>query len=210
MNLIAEAVLHKNLSDYQPTGFLKLQEAEKIFTFFKQHSLFKWNDANNDCEDRANAICILLDEWNIPNCKAWVFSGYFLNKNYGSLVNSWKYHVAAAVPVKENNLTNFYIIDPSTNMFLQKSQAWATHITVHDKSYLAIKNGSSYIFPSRNIETEKWHPRNLRNFRWTMQGLAGINGVSALGRAHLAFNKKKVYKTKLAFKKLLLQKPSFL
>jgi len=42
-----------------------------------------------------------------------------------------------------------------------------------------------------------------------MQGLAGINGLSSRGKATLAFNKKKVIKTKAAFMKLKKEKISF-
>ncbi len=75
---------------------------KQIFDFFKQHPLFHWNDANNDCEDRANAICILLSKWGIPNYKGWVFGGAYLKREEGSLVNFWNYHVAAALPILEN------------------------------------------------------------------------------------------------------------
>src|SRR5690349_11477726 len=92
-----------NLSDEIITNHaVTKDEANSIFQFFKNSSLFRWQDANNDCEDRANAICILLDHWKIPNYKGWVFSGSFLKNNGGGLTNLWNYHVAASLPVTED------------------------------------------------------------------------------------------------------------
>ena len=182
-------------------------KAEEIFSFFKNCDLFRWQDANNDCEDRANAICILLDKWNIPNYKGWIFSGYFLKKNLGSLQNGWKYHVAALLPVKENDTTEYYIIDPATSQNLITISEWATKITAGETSFHFIKHGVYYIFPIYKIEEKEWHKRDKRNHRWTMQGLGGINGLSAKGKSQLAFNKNRVTATMQRFKKIMHQSP---
>lgn len=179
----------------------KLQ-AEKLFTYFKDHPLFRWQDANNDCEDRANAICILLDEWKIQNGKGWVFSGYVFKK-IGFLKNLWKYHVAALLPVKEGDETNYYIIDPATSGKLIIIEEWAANVTDNPHSYHLIKNGDYYIFHPRKIKKTNWYKRNKGNYNWTIQGLSGINGVSSKGKAQLAFNKKNLLKTKKRFKELL-------
>src|SRR3954467_8202746 len=97
---------------------IEKDHAERLFHFFKTNKLFRWSDANNDCEDRANAICILLEEWQIPNFKAWVFAGAYLKKEEGSLIKLWNYHVAALLPVSENGNTVFYVIDPATSKVL--------------------------------------------------------------------------------------------
>lgn len=182
--------------------------AEKLFSFFKECSLFRWSDANNDCEDRANAMCILLDEWKICNYKGWVFSGYVFKKT-GYLKNMWKYHVAAAITVKEENEVNVYVIDPATADGLMKVEDWAANVTDNPHSYYLIKSGMFYIFPSK-IGKDKWYERNKRNYNWTIQGLSGINGVSTKGKAQLRFNKKKVLKTRKLFDELRKSKPSFL
>src|SRR5687768_8952383 len=70
------------------------KQAAHLFNFFKQHPLFIWGNANNGCEGRADAVCILLDELGIPNYKGWVFSGAYLKNHVGELKNNWKYHVA--------------------------------------------------------------------------------------------------------------------
>ena len=183
------------------------EEAEKIFTYFKTHPLFRWNNANNDCEDRANAICILLDEWQIPNFKAWVFSGAYLKKQEGFLVNLWNYHVATLLPVSENGTTVFYVLDPATSPVLEPIANWANNVTGIAWSYYLIKEGEYYIFPNEKICKDNWFKRNRRNYNWTLQGLAGINGVSKTGQAALAFKKSKVRKVKHHFRKLRYNKP---
>ena len=184
------------------------QQAEKLFTYFKDNPLFRWQDANNDCEDRANAICILLDEWKIQNGKGWVFSGYVFKK-IGYLKNLWKYHVAALLPVKEGEEINYYIIDPATSGKLVTVEEWAANVTDNPHSYYLIKNGDYYIFNPRKIEKNNWYKRNKGNYNWTIQGLSGINGVSSKGKAQLAFNKKNLLKTKKLFKELLNSLPPF-
>lgn len=205
--MILKTLYSHNLSDILPTeNALTKEQANKLFEFFKNAFLFRWSDANNDCEDRANAICMLLDEWKIANGKGWVFSGYVFKK-IGYLKNLWKYHVAALVPVKETEGTNFYIIDPATTDKLLTVTDWAANITDNPHSYYLLKKGDVYIFPAGKIEKENWHKRNKRNYNWTMQGLAGINGVSSKGKAQLAFNKNRVMKTKKAFIELKKAKP---
>jgi hypothetical protein len=181
---------------------LTFSEAEKIFNFFKNCLLFRWQDANNDCEDRANAICILLDEWNIPNYKGWVFSGYFLRKENGSLTNNWNYHVAALLPVRENDQIIYYIIDPATSAALVTLEEWAASVTNKPYSYYFIKHANRYIFPPKTIEKDNWYKRDKRNLRWTIQGLSGINGVSSVGKAQLCFKKNKVKLTEQRFNEL--------
>jgi len=207
--LILKTLFAQSLSEDIRSGLgIKKQDAEQLFLFFKNCSLFRWSDANNDCEDRANAICILLDEWKIPNYKGWVFSGYVFKKT-GYLKNLWKYHVAAAIPVIEDTGTAVYILDPATTNELMEVEEWAANVTDNPHSYYFIKPGKVYIFPKK-IAKEPWYERNNRNYNWTIHGLSGINGVSSIGKAQLAFNKKKLLKTKQLFNELRKSKPSFL
>ena len=173
--------------------------AQQLFHYFKLSTLFQWKDGNNDCEDRANAICMLLDAWGIPNYKGWVFSGFFIKKNHGSLINCWNYHAAAALPVKQGHVVGYYIIDPATAPELQTIDSWALRITANGISYHFIKEGNVYIFPTGTIKKDNWYKRNKRNYNWTIQGLSGINGVSSKGKAQLAFNKRRVQKTEKIF-----------
>ena len=208
--MVTTKTLHASLlsDDIKCERSITKAQAEELFTFFKNSTLFRWSDANNDCEDRANAICILLDEWKIPNCKGWVFSGYVFKK-IGYLKNLWKYHVAAALPVMIDNEVSFYIIDPATSTALVNVEEWAANVTDNPHSYYCVKRGTVYIFPKK-IGSDKWYERNKRNFNWTIQGLSGINGVSVKGKAQLRFNKRRLLDTRQRFNELKNARPLFL
>lgn len=205
--MVAKALFDQALSDEINTHLaITKRQAEVLFNFFKDHYLFLWNDAQNNCENRANAICILLDEWNIQNGKGWIFSGYIFNK-IGYLKNLWKYHVGALVPVSEGGSIKFYIIDPATSETLLSLEDWAAGITDNPHSYYMIKDGHYYIFNEDKIKKNNWYQRDRRNYNWTMQGLSGINSISHIGKAKLTFNKKKVPKTRKLFNELKNSKP---
>lgn len=184
--------------------------ANRIFDFFEKHQLFLWTDIHN-CEDRAEAIAILLLHWGIPHYKAWLLSSYFLKNEGGSLHNEWNYHVCILLPVKENatDLLEFYIIDPAHANTLQKMEIWASALTKDAFSYHFIKTGYTYIFPTGPIYQNNWHLRNRQNFKWTIQGLAGINGVSISGKAAVSFMKYKIRQTLKKFTELKNSKPDF-
>lgn len=211
MRFLPNTVYNIVLSDVVPQEIsIKKETAGELFAFFKNSRLFRWHDANNDCEDRANAICMLLDEWGLPNYKGWVFSGRFLKAGEGSLINNWKYHVAAMVPVNDGAGTNYYVIDPSILQQPDTILNWATAITDIPFCHYLIKRSDYYIFPHKKIEKNNWFKRNRQNYKWTIQGLAGINGVSKIGKAQICFNKNHLKKTGQAFKFLLNNKPDFL
>lgn len=170
--------------------------------------MFNWSDIHN-CEDRAEAISILLTQWQIPHFKAWVFSGYFLNRNMGSLKNKWNYHVAIMLPTHSNNGIQAMVLDPTHSIQLETIEHWANSVTLDGQSQHLIKQGHIYIFPVGMIRNENWHHRNRQNFKWTMQGLAGINGVSLTGKAQVTFNKFKIARTIKAFKTLQRNKPFY-
>ena len=211
MRFLPNTIYNIVLSDIVPGDIsISKEAAENLFSFFKQSTLFRWQDANNDCEDRANAICLILDEWKVPNYKGWVFSGNFLVRSEGSLINNWKYHVAAIVPVQEGEMLNFYVIDPATLQQVDTILNWASNITDIPFCHYLIKWNYYYIFPEQKIRKDNWHKRNRQNYKWTIQGLSGINGVSKIGKAQISFNKNKIKKTETAFKQLLKNKPGFL
>jgi hypothetical protein len=179
-----------------PAKWISRAEAEKLFTFLAAHSLFRWNDSHNGCEARADAVSILLQQWNLPHYKAWVFSGDYLKNHIGGLVQHWNYHVAAALPVKENGRLVFYVIDPATLNQLQTIEDWAAGVTAYPHSYHFIKLPHWYIFHQNKITAGNWYARNRRNRKWMLQGLVGINGLTNSGKAQLAFCKTRVRRVK--------------
>lgn len=207
-------ILQPTLFDYQLSDVLETNQtltpqlAQEIFSFSKNCSLFNWYDINNNCEARADALSILFTHWNIPHYKAWVFSGAFLKKHIGGLKHNWNYHVAVLLQVQNiNGVVEHLVIDPSTHYQLQTLVSWATNITDFAHSYHFIKLPEYYIFHNKKIEAHNWHKRNKQNYKWVIQGLAGINGLSAKGKCRLCFNKKRITKTAVKFVQLQKQNP---
>jgi len=210
MITIVPTLFDARLSDIgSPTHTISKTQAQQLFTFFAAHTLFNWKASNNGCEGRADAVCVLLEEWGIPNYKAWVFGGSYFKKNHvGELKQNWNYHVAPVLPVEENGQLVYYVLDPSTGNALQAVEAWAADITLLPHSYHCIRQSHWYIFPATNISTEKWNTRNRQNRKWMIQCLAGINGLTATGRARLVFNKTRIKNILAAFKQAGRNKPA--
>jgi hypothetical protein len=151
-----------------------------------------------------------LDKWGLPNYKGWVFGSNYLTKEGGWLINNWKYHVAAMVPVQDSDGLNFYVIDPAMLQTPLTILEWATNITDVPFSHYLIKWNHYYIFSEGKIERDNWHKQDRQNYQWTIQGLAGINGVDKKGKSEITFNKNRIKNTEKRFKELLMTKPSFL
>ncbi|MET0393231.1 MAG: protein-glutamine glutaminase family protein [Chitinophagaceae bacterium] len=208
MNIVP-ALFDYLLSDVGfPRHTMSREQANKLFDYFRQHPLFNWKNANNGCEGRADAVCVLLDEWKIPNHKGWAFGGSYLKKNHvGELKQNWKYHVAPVLPVEEEGQIRFYILDPATADSLQLIGEWAAAITLVPHSYYFIRQSHWYIFPAQNIGTSKWNTRNRQNRKWMIQCLAGINGLTAAGKARLCFHKPLLKNIAASFEKVKRDKP---
>ncbi|MEO7531385.1 MAG: protein-glutamine glutaminase family protein [Sediminibacterium sp.] len=199
MTIAAPAVFDPLLSDVNfPLNAISQQQADELFSFFKQHPLFNWENANNGCEGRADAVCVLLDEWHIPNYKAWVFSGAYLKKNAGQLKNYWNYHVAPLLAVEKDGQILYNVLDPAIADSLLPVEEWATAVTQVANTYYFIRESHWYIFP-KHVTAKKWHSRNKQNRKWMIQGLAGINGLTKAGKASLTFNKAPIKKITRAF-----------
>ena len=210
-NGIIPTLYEYKLSDTIDSNNIALKAlAEELMAFFAAHPLFKWAYNHNGCEARADAVCVLLDEWGIPNYKAWVFSGRYLKNHVGELKQNWKYHVAASLPVMENGQLTHYIIDPATSQDLQTLYGWAANVTDYAHSYHLVKEPQFYIFHNKKITQTNWHTRNRRNRKWMIQGLANINGLTAKGKAELIFHKGRIKNTAAAFERLKKGKPAFL
>ncbi|MEO5682781.1 MAG: protein-glutamine glutaminase family protein [Chitinophagaceae bacterium] len=190
-----------------PARRVSRDEAEKLFSFFEAHPLFKWKYSHNGCEARADALCVLLQQWQVPHYKAWVFSGDYLKKHIGGLIQHWNYHVAAVLPVKEAGEMVFYIIDPSTANTLQRLDDWAAGVTAYPHSYHFIKLPHWYLFHQGTIRADNWYARNRQNRKWMLQGLAGINGLTTTGKAQLSFCKLRLKRTKKDFEEMKRQRP---
>lgn len=212
-NQMADIEIFPTLLDYllsddiDSSKTVTRQQAESVMTFFATNPLFTWTNSHNGCEARADAICVLLQEWSIPNYKAWLFSGYYLKKHVGGLKKNWNFHVAPLLQVMEDGKPVYYMIDPATSDGLQTLNDWAVNITEYPHSYQLIKEADWYIFSDNKITQNNWNRRNRQNRKWMIQGLAGINGLSPKGKAALVFNKGRIKKVLKAFEQLKRERP---
>ena len=188
--------------DIDSSKIISKENAEAIMLFFAESPIFNRANTHNGCEARADAICVLLEAWNIPVYKAWVFSGNYLKKHIGGLKKNWNFHVAPMLQVVENGNLIHYIIDPATSPCLQTLLSWAAGVTEYAHSYHFVKEADWYIFSDKKITQKNWNSRNRQNRRWMIQGLAGINGLSNIGKAALVFNKRSIKNTAVAFEKI--------
>lgn len=125
----------------------------------------------------------------------------------GSLKNKWNYHVAVMLPTLVGTELSAMVLDPTHSATLVSVEDWANEVTLDAQSHHLVKQGHVYIFPVGPIRNENWHHRNRQNYKWTMQGLAGINGVSTKGKAAVTFNKFKIARTIKAFQVLQRNNP---
>lgn len=200
---ITASLFEYQLSDYVDSSkTVSKADAEAIVLFFAAHPLFNWTNSHNGCEARADAICVLLQHWDIPCYKAWVFSGNYLKKHVGGLKKNWKFHVAAMVQVMEDGNLIQCMIDPATSTGLQTMYNWAAGVTEYPHSYHFIKEAHWYIFSDKKITQHNWNSRNSQNRKWMIQGLTGITSLGAKGKAALVFNKHRIKNTLTAFEKI--------
>jgi hypothetical protein len=208
MFVLVPALYDYLLSDVDtPAGTVSKEQAEQLFRFFEQHPLFGWHNSHNGCEGRADAVCVLLDHWGIPNHKAWVFGGAFLRNHIGGLKQNWNYHVAAALAVQEEGQLVYYVLDPSTTGSITPVHEWAVSVTSFPHSYYCIRQAHWYVFPANKIGPSDWYTRNRQNRKWMIQCLANVNSITATGRAALCFNKVRLQNKALAFEQLKRMKP---
>jgi hypothetical protein len=177
---------------------------QRVFDLLASEPLFNWQHQHNFCEARAEAASLLLEAAGLPHAKCWVFGAAFLYKGFvGGLKHHWNYHVAVAMPVLQEGRLQWLVLDPSTARSPISPEAWASAVTEYPHSYHLLKQADYYIFPDPGSKKPNWHRRHHRNFRWAMQGLAGINGLTPTGRAQLVFGKQKIARTTRQFWQLL-------
>lgn len=197
--------LGDSIADIEP---LPPNRATQIFDWLAAQPIFAWHRQHNFCEARAEAASLLLEHAGIKHAKCWVFGAAFLRNGYvGGLLNNWNYHVAVVVPVieEEKEGIDWWILDPSTADKPVLMVEWAEAATAYAHSYHCIRHSYYFIFPDGKPYKKEWHKRNLRNYRWTIQGLAGIYSRNSIGRAKLAFCKKALSSYRQSLNKLIPQ-----
>ena len=100
-----------------------------------------------------------------------------------------------------------YIIYPATSNGLQTIEDWAASITQFPHSYHFVKHSNYYIFNDRKITSFNWYKRNKRNYKWMIQGIAGINSLLITSKVKLCFRKNIIKQKAIEFEKLKRNNP---
>ncbi len=205
-----------------PNVMIDRNAAGRIFDLFKDSKLFGWKDGNN-CEDRANAVSLVLDSWGIPNMKVWIFSGDFLDRGEGRLMTvndpqnenksiTWKFHVASALPYKQDNEIKFVVLDPAILSTAGDVDTWAQTVTVAGPSYYFLTTNKNYMWnkKGRDLNMSTFNRRAAVNFEWTIEGLAGYNGLNDKHKRFLNSDagRAKIRQTKEDFERLKATMPN--
>lgn len=173
-----KAELYRPLTEEITESGLCRKKADILFNIIKRSGAFNWNDSNNNCEDRANAVSLILDSWNIPNGKAWIFQGVtFDPSNYQGTLGGYTYHVASCILVKDGDNTEYLIIDPLMNREkLQTVQDWADKIATKAMNVFILTSNKHY--QQTKVGPDLTWKEREDHFEDTMNGLTKYNNFS--------------------------------
>ncbi|MFK7784865.1 MAG: protein-glutamine glutaminase family protein [Crocinitomicaceae bacterium] len=167
--------------DIDPIPICKKQ-AEKVFDIFLNSGAFDWTDRANNCEDRANAVTLILDKWSISNGKIWIFDGE--NAAYGDKKGSldgWSYHVAACIFVGDEEDYDTLIIDPisNANKLITIDEWVEATTTIPMNIYFFTKNDK---YQQNRVQLNPTWKYSKDYFDATVKGLTRYNSYSAWTR----------------------------
>ncbi len=157
-------------------------QAEKLFEIFQNSPAFDWTDRDNNCEDRANAVTLILDKWNVSNGKIWIFAGK--NASYGDktgTLDGWSYHVAACIFVGNEDDYDTLIIDPVSNPNkLLSIDEWVEATSVKSTNIYFFTNNDKYQQNAVKLRPTWKYSKDY--FDATIKGLTRYNAYSTWTR----------------------------
>ncbi len=160
------------------------EKLDSIFRVLKNSKAFDWTDEDNNCEDRANAISLILDSWGIPNGKSWMFSGQTFDENvFKGTLGGYSYHVASTVLVKNNDRgCDTIIIDPLMDtQKVMPVQQWI-HALTRTPGNVYVLTGNDHYQQNEVSAHLIWKPR-AQYFQQTLEGLTRYNDYNWWTRA---------------------------
>lgn len=200
-----DAIHYIQLSEKMDINPICNAKADSIFKTFLTSKAFDWTDRKNNCEDRANAICLILDKWGVSNGKAWLFGGK--NASYGNKLGTlkgWSYHVAACIFVRQDNgQIDTLVIDPLTDSEKAVNiRSWSSLITRNPTNIYFITSNAKYQQNMVSL-TPTWKFSN-DFYEETIEGLTRYNNFSIWTRVKTKkYLKKNLKKVKSEFISLL-------
>ncbi|NVK64249.1 MAG: hypothetical protein HWE22_06660 [Flavobacteriales bacterium] len=181
--LFGQSAIHWDTisEEMNPTPICENQ-AKKVFDIFLNSPAFDWTDRDNNCEDRANAVTLILDKWNVSNGKIWIFSGK--SASYGDkrgMLDGWSYHVAACIFVGNEDDYDTLIIDPVSSPYkLLSIHDWVEITTVNPTNIYFFTGNDKY--QQNRVELYPTWKNSKDYFNATIEGLTRYNSYSAWTR----------------------------
>ncbi len=174
-----DAVVFTPLMEKVDCAEICQEKLDSIFQALKKSAAFDWTDEKNNCEDRANAVSLILDSWEIPNGKSWMFSGQTFDENvFNGTLGGYSYHVAGTILIRNaEGGCDTMIIDPLMNN--QKAlplQEWVHALTRTQGNVYVLTRNDHY----QQTEVSAhliWKPR-AQYFQQTLEGLTRYNDYS--------------------------------
>ena len=207
-----KAVLYKALCEEITLNPICKNQLDSIYYLLNQSNghPFDWTDTKNNCEDRANAVSLILSKWGIANAKAWVFNGKQTRYSKTGLLKGWGYHVGCCVLVKINNANDTIIIDPLTSRSALTIQQWADTISKSSTNLYFITESNKYQQDSISLNPT-WKICDTAIIKRTIEGLTRYNDFSLWQRfiTKHYLTKRIEYVTR-EFNFLLANKPAYL
>ncbi len=205
-----KAIEHKELNDDVSYNPITKNIADSLNLTLITSSAFDWTDKRNNCEDRANAISILLSKWGISNAKAWCFAGKNAKyKGSKGTLKGWSYHVAACVFVKSGSSIDTLVIDPLTSMTLLRIDDWAESISNSPKNIFFITTNDKY--QQKNISLNPEWKLSADNYERTIKGLTRYNDFSSRQkRKTRKYYENRIVEVTQSFFKLYYCEPNYL
>lgn len=205
-----KAELYKPLNETLALNPICMPLADSLNNTFIHSKSFDWTDRQNNCEDRANAVSILLENWGVSNGKAWCFGGKNAKyKNGKGTLKGWSYHVAAFVLVKRNNLIDTLIIDPLTSKKLLSINEWANEISSTKGNLYFITDNKKY--QQNSVSLNPTWKLSSANYDNTIKGLTRYNNFSSRQkRKTKKYYEKRIITVAKAFYELFFTRPKYL
>lgn len=142
---------------------ISISKANEIFSFLRLKSQIEFNYPQGNCDDRAHAMCLLLDSLKVPNFKIWNFAPSKITLLTHDLLRvkdknnfdpdgtiAWGYHVAPAIWVaNQKGGRDTIVLDPSLFERPVKYTKWLSVQALRSSFYTFLDN-EWYLFYTLN------------------------------------------------------------